>query len=596
MQSFPDREQNDINNRDVTTPPETENHGTILADEGVLDQTDDMRDHLEYDIIGIDDTDGGTGSKMLMSEGSYLDSVDWLSIKKPTLSENGTASHKGRSNCGDSFDEFCHNNDRKSTDSNDIINESTISLVEAELADDTLPKVNHNPVPAPQGFSLAEYEGIVLAGFPRRPGLSETLGTTSDIILKQPAIEKLSLSIFENKDEKFHRFVKGFTGFHYGQLHEVLLLLTNKAVYFLRQQTDVGFTIEHSINFQELKHIEIGVNCQHLAFVAKNEKYSFSTANEAVTRSLVSDISSLVLRGLSSSAQLTRLISSTAVQGQQAIKKWLRRQALQDQTLDMEVLCFSLVHWMCFSGPGSELDTVRYQIVKEGYLDCKSKYLGMVSHWETNYFALTGRGLFHYARQGDKEPKMIYELNASNCGGCRRVSDEQQKYAFEIISDDGQSVVILSTSTEDQTSDWITKLCQIVAGSSEFLYTTLCPAARALPCCAAVTKQHIVTFHAHINGDYRFLSSFFIQDITQILVDNEVRNYCILKFESDHEGMWFFSFATEYELSKFERVVAEAWKDNLQADLQFYIIGEGPTRQRARDMSQYNQTMLHGTS
>ena len=204
-------------------------------------------------------------------------------------------------------------------------------MVEAELADETLPKVNHNPVPVPQGSSFAEYEGIVLAGFPRRPGLSETLGTTSDIILKQPAIEKLSLSIFENKDEKFHRFVKGFTGFHYGQLHEVLLLLTSKAVYFLRQQTDVGFTIEHSINFQELKHIEIGVNCQHLAFVAKNEKYSFSTANEAVTRSLVSDISSLVLRGLSSSAQLTRLISSTAVQGQQAIKKWLRRQALQDQ-------------------------------------------------------------------------------------------------------------------------------------------------------------------------------------------------------------------------------------------------------------------------
>jgi hypothetical protein len=87
---------------------------------------------------------------------------------------------------------------------------------------------------------------------------------------------------------------------------------------------------------------------------------------------------------------------------------------------------------MCFSGPGSDLDTVRYQIVKEGYLDCKSKYLGMVSHWETNYFALTGRGLFHYAKQGDKEPKMIYELNASTCGGCRRVSDEQQKYAFEV--------------------------------------------------------------------------------------------------------------------------------------------------------------------
>ena len=87
---------------------------------------------------------------------------------------------------------------------------------------------------------------------------------------------------------------------------------------------------------------------------------------------------------------------------------------------------------MCFSGPGSELDMVRHQIIKEGYLDCKSKYLGMVSHWETNYFALTGRGLFHYSRQGDKEPKMIYELDASNCAGCRRVSDEENKHAFEV--------------------------------------------------------------------------------------------------------------------------------------------------------------------
>ncbi len=258
------------------------------------------------------------------------DSVDWLSVKKPTLSENGTASYGNRSDCGDSFDEFCHNNDRKSTDSNEVVNESTISLVEAELAEESLPMVNHNPVPIPQASSLTEYEGIVLAGFPRRPGLSETLGTTSDILVKQPAVEELALSIFESKDENVHRFVKGFTGFHYGQLHAVHLLLTDKAVYFLRKQTNVGFSIEHLINFAELKHIEIGVNCQYLAFVAKNERYSFSTANEAVTRSLVSDISSLVVRGLSSPAQLTRLVSSTAVQGQQAIKKWLRH-ALEDQ-------------------------------------------------------------------------------------------------------------------------------------------------------------------------------------------------------------------------------------------------------------------------
>lgn len=95
-------------------------------------------------------------------------------------------------------------------------------------------------------------------------------------------------------------------------------------------------------------------------------------------------------------------------------------------------------------------------------------------------------------------------------------------------------MVTLSASTEDQASDWIMKICETVAGSSEFLYTTLCPASRAIPCCVVVTKQHVVTFHAHINGEYRFLSSFFIQDITQILVDNEVRNYCILVSKSVH--------------------------------------------------------------
>ena len=265
------------------------------------------------------------------------DSVDWLSIKKPALSENRV----DRSDCDDSFDEFCHNNDRKSTDSNDIINESTISLVEAELADETLPKIDHDSVPIHQGTSVADYEGIVLAGLPRRPGLSATLGTTSDVVLKQPEIDELALNLFENKDEKINRFVKGFTGFHFGQLHVVHLLLTDKGVYFLRKQSNMGFSAERLINFQELKHIEIGVNCQHLAFVANNEKYSFSTANEAVTRSLVSDISSLVVRDLSSPAQLTRLVSSTAVQGQQAIKKWLRH-ALEDQ---VQILTKKMFWW-----------------------------------------------------------------------------------------------------------------------------------------------------------------------------------------------------------------------------------------------------------
>ena len=81
MQSFPDREQNNVNNHDVATPPQTGNHGTVVADEeGILDQTDDRRDHMEYDIIATDDTDGGTGSKMLMTEGSYLGKILFTAV------------------------------------------------------------------------------------------------------------------------------------------------------------------------------------------------------------------------------------------------------------------------------------------------------------------------------------------------------------------------------------------------------------------------------------------------------------------------------------------------------------------------------------
>lgn len=267
-------------------------------------------------------------------DASLPDSVDWLSIKRPGLNDNVTSDYETRSDDADSFDEFCHNNDRKSVDSNDIKNDSTISVVEAD--DEAVQPVREpssNSVPVSDVSSLAEYEGIVLAGFPRRPGLSETLGMSADVSLKKTAVEELSMNVLLKKDEVFHRMVKGFTGFKYGQLHCVNLLLTDKAIYFLRMQTNGSFTCENVLQFHDLKQIEIGLNCQSLAFLAKKERYSLSTANEAVTRSLISDISSIVAKSLQSAAQLTRLVTSTAVQGEAAIKKWLRN-TLENQVKD----------------------------------------------------------------------------------------------------------------------------------------------------------------------------------------------------------------------------------------------------------------------
>lgn len=279
--------------------------------------------------------------------------MDWLVIKRPGVSGNGSGNYGARSEAGDSFDEFCRNNEQsRSIDSNDLINDSTISIIEADEEAvppaDKLYSSHSVPASADEISSFTEYEGIVLAGFPRRPGLAETLGTTADIALKKTAIEELSTNVFLDKDEAFHRMVKGFTGFKYGQLHAIFLLLTDKAVYFLRKRTNGSFSNENVVSFRDLMHIEIGLNCQTLAFHARVEKFSLSTGNEAVTRGLISDISSLVVKRLSSPAQLTRLVSSAAVQGEASIKMWLRH-ALKNQVRSSG---WDISMWLKLTVPG----------------------------------------------------------------------------------------------------------------------------------------------------------------------------------------------------------------------------------------------------
>ena len=78
MQLFPDKDENDVSNHDITTPPQTRNQD---IDEATLDEKDDTTvDLLEYDVITADETDGGAGSKMVMGEGSYLGNVQSIVI------------------------------------------------------------------------------------------------------------------------------------------------------------------------------------------------------------------------------------------------------------------------------------------------------------------------------------------------------------------------------------------------------------------------------------------------------------------------------------------------------------------------------------
>lgn len=78
MQLFPDRDENEVNNHEVATPPQTGNQDIEKA---TLDKKDDTTvDLLEYDVITADETDGGAGSKMVMGERSYLGNIQSIAI------------------------------------------------------------------------------------------------------------------------------------------------------------------------------------------------------------------------------------------------------------------------------------------------------------------------------------------------------------------------------------------------------------------------------------------------------------------------------------------------------------------------------------
>lgn len=74
MRPFFDREENDTSNS-VTTVPQTENAVMIVSDEGEFYKSNHSCDPAKYDVTATDDMGGGTGSKMLVAEESYLGNV-----------------------------------------------------------------------------------------------------------------------------------------------------------------------------------------------------------------------------------------------------------------------------------------------------------------------------------------------------------------------------------------------------------------------------------------------------------------------------------------------------------------------------------------
>ena len=78
MQLFPERDESDVEDHEVSTTLQTGNQD---IEKDTLDKKDDTTVNLlEYDVITADETDGGAGSKMVMGEGSYLGNIQLIAV------------------------------------------------------------------------------------------------------------------------------------------------------------------------------------------------------------------------------------------------------------------------------------------------------------------------------------------------------------------------------------------------------------------------------------------------------------------------------------------------------------------------------------
>lgn len=335
------------------------------------------------------------------------------------------------------------------------------------------------------------YEGIIL-GIPKRPSLHQTPTTSCDVRVDQNRMLLLSLEVFEKNSEQFHRMLVCMCGLPGSRLYFINLLLTDHAVYLLSKapsHNGKGFQVQSALQFTTLKKVEVGLNCQTVTLVSKSRKISLFIADEAVTRDFLSSLTSMILKSGHGSL-LTKIISTSSFEQEVTLKKWIcELENLQSSSVDIR--CFTFIHWCGLTGPDSSIEVLSHKSVKEGYMDCKQAQYLRSYKWTTSYFVLMNGSLYQYVKKGDEECKVIVELRGSRCGGCRRVDDADRPYAFEVVSEDGSSLLVLAAYSEDESADWIFRICQATADTSESVEEMSPTVMKCVPSCLILTNVKV---------------------------------------------------------------------------------------------------------
>ncbi|OWF41230.1 pleckstrin homology domain-containing family M member 2-like [Mizuhopecten yessoensis] len=408
----------------------------------------------------------------------------------------------------------------------------------------------------------------------------------------------LMLDVFDDTDEEFIKAFASRTGHTEGEAKTVFLLVTNRALHLLSQaQSDHRFVKDSSIPYQQLDYISLSLSDQVIQIVCLNRRKQFwiTTGSQLVTRSIVGCLSQAIDKGGFDIPKISVLTDATTQ------KIALRKYAAQEckcETSAVEICCYSLVHWDDPTAKGDNSDST----YKEGHLLYKMNEVGASlgstllstvqdpaaliygTSWKPAYVVLKDGMLCVYSSKAVSKPLHFVQLGGDDCIGCRHASNTDRDHCIQVIMASGTTWHI-ALATDVEANQWLQSLCRAVAQGLEKTPLTV----NCLPCCLVLTPQKLLMCHEDVQTSFfRTLGSANLLDITNVLTDPAVSNYCVLEFESHDQGVsadqWVLYFNDGSETQRFMQALSSAWSIHYKVGVPDMTITDVSLQKNCRDM------------
>jgi len=427
--------------------------------------------------------------------------------------------------------------------------------------------------------------GILLPTLPRRPTFSDACDVYQDLNIDQNKIVLLSLELFEDSEEVLKKMYKVYVGYLYGIRREVSVAVTNLNVYILSRDVkkDCEYSKELRIPVDSINRIQSGLNMQDVIISHDDGKVQLWTGEEVFTKNICSAFSSSLRKNNEKTVSVEQMKVDVHKDLELIIKDWIM---FVENTEEPEVLHFALVEFHTLNAEQPEP-----KIMKNGVLQKKLSYLGMVPYWEKSIFGLRGSSLYEYSAKGNHELKQVLDIS-KRCGGCVKIKSTEKMYGFKVLASDGATVLLeLAAESDEDANDWIVNICQVVADSIRSPNNNISQYTEGVvPRALLLSSKKVYVFIQNSrNRRLSLIDSCMIQDILQICVDNEDRSYCILQIDDSigsstdaAKRSWILKFQSEYELGKFEQKIFALWHSLYQVPLQFVLLADSDFKKSVR--------------